>query len=79
QFLRREVASGFTFDLVPMMLWNLSERLYLDVGLPIEVARIDMRYLEENNPAIDPGVSTFEMDQQFLQGFYLRVGLGMWL
>ncbi|MFK7922347.1 MAG: hypothetical protein AB8H47_10350 [Bacteroidia bacterium] len=78
-FLTRAIGTGFRFHIVPSMINDLTDRIYIEVGLPLQLAVTDFRLTRIEDPSMPlrTGLDTFEMDQQFGGGFMLRVGVGV--
>jgi len=78
-FLTRAIGTGFRFHLVPSMIHQLTDRIYIEVGLPLQLAVTDLRLTSIEDPSmpLETGINAFEMDQQFGGGFMLRAGVGI--
>ncbi|MEM6348325.1 MAG: hypothetical protein AAF927_30875 [Bacteroidota bacterium] len=79
QFLSREIGTGFNFHLVPAAIINLTDKLYWEIGLPLQLVSMNMRFSRTEDPSmpLETGIDTFEFNQSFGGSFMLRTGIGI--
>ncbi|MEL7529713.1 MAG: hypothetical protein AAFN10_00315 [Bacteroidota bacterium] len=79
RFTEKEIGTGFTFHLVPAAIIPLTDKIYLEVGIPLQLVSMDMNLSRTQDPSMptQSGIDILEFTQNFGGGFMFRSGIGI--